>query len=366
MTTLTSFKTSENWEELTGVSSVVGEYKIQNRGSKEIYVYEGEVPNDEDSLILINLRYQGVDSVFNIQVEDASKKIWVKSPSGVSRIAIKTIPSTTLYSPISYEDAITKGLVDGVEALDKYGSNEQITPSTDPEDIIQQGGRIQYDDNGTAPIRYISSSDALDVGQTISVPGLDIDGNEVKQNAITDGQNNVLLTTPLWRQNRMENNSDENLPLNGILYCHTDPTPTNGVPATIAIRTIITQGKEQTLFAGYTVPAGKVAFLKRGEIGIGLEGGASSLSEYAVCHYESRRYGKLFKVKKEFSLMVGGNNIYTDKRVFADVIPALTDIRLTVDIVSAEMRSWGTFDLELVDEEKIPVEYLQKIGQPGY
>ena len=141
-----------------------------------------------------------------------------------------------------------------------------------------RGRLYNYDSFGTAPIQHISSSDAGDVGQTIAITGLNIDGDEIVQDAETNGQNNVILETPLWRVYRMQNTSDKGEDLAGILYCHTDASPTAGVPLAANVRAIINDGNNQTLMAIYTVPKGKVGFLWRGEVGVELEGNAVSPS----------------------------------------------------------------------------------------
>lgn len=264
------------------------------------------------------------------------------------------------------ELAVSMGRVNGFSKVDKFGVNQQITTSTDPEDIWEFGGEYNYDENGTAPIAYLSSSDALDVGMTISVQGLDINGNYIAQDIEIDGQNVVLLETPLWRVYRMQNISDTGKDLAGILYCHTDPNPTAGVPAAVSVRAIINNGNNQTLMALYTIPKGKVGFLYRGEIGVELEGSAAALAEYAHCHYASRRYGKIFTVKKAVTCIVGGgSSLYQDYRSFPDVIPALTDIKITAIEVSQTMGLFATFDILLVDQERLEPSYLAAIGQPG-
>ena len=258
--------------------------------------------------------------------------------------------------------AITMGHAPGYSKIDKFGFNPEITTSSDPEDIIEQGGRTQYDASGTAPILFWSSSSALDVGQEIEIGGNDIDGYEVVQTIISNGQNNVLLDTPLWRNWRQQNNS-QTLDIQGIGFCHTDTAPSLGVPAADAVRTIINGAKNQSLFAGYTVAKGKVGFLARGEIGVELEGNAASLAEYAHCHYESRRFGKLFKVKKSVTVFPGLP--YQDDRTFWDILPAMTDIRMVAEVVTQPMGLFATFDIMLVDQEKFSREYLLSIGQPG-
>lgn len=274
--------------------------------------------------------------------------------------------SQILSSP-NFELAVSAGLVDGLSTVDKFGRNQDVDIATAPEDVWEFGGLYNYDTFGTAPILYISSSDALDVGQTIDVQGLDITGAMVNQIATTNGQNNVTLTTPLWRVFRMVNESDVGNDLAGILYCHTDPTPTAGVPAGISVRSIIDDGNNQTLMALYTIPLGKVGFLYRGELGIGATGNAGALAENADVQYRSRRLGKVFTVKKAVNLMIGGNPIYQDERPFPDIVPDLVDIKITVESVTDDnTKTWATFDILLVDESKLEPAFLQAIGQQGY
>ena len=113
----------------------------------------------------------------------------------------------------------------------------------------------------------------------------------------------------------------------------------------------------------YTIPKGFVGFLYRGEIGASR----SISSGEARCAYYSRMYGKAFRVKKRVNLTNAGNSIYQDARSAPDIIPALTDIKLTVESVSANnMGIFGTFDIMLVAESKFSDTYLTAIGQPGY
>ena len=62
-----------------------------------------------------------------------------------------------------------------------------------------------------------------------------------------------------------------------------------------------------------------------------------------------------------------GTSTYSDKRTFPDIIPGLTDIRLTVESVSANNTGvFGTFDILELNEKWFPNRYLKAIGQPGY
>lgn len=262
----------------------------------------------------------------------------------------------------SFEHAVTMGLVPGVSTVDKFGINPLITDASDPEDVWEGGGIYTYDANGTAPIVSIASDDASD-DQLISVQGLDISGNLVLQNAILNGTTRVALTTPLWRVFRLQNDGVKNLVGNVFVYVGTGTVPTIGDPE---IRALIDNGNNQTLMALFTIPAGKVGFLYRGEAGIGATGGPSATADYAVGSYRSRRYGKVFKIKKNLTMSVNGASIFQDHRSFPDVIPALTDIKINISVVTNDLNVWATLDIMLFDEDMFPDNYLSAIGQPGY
>lgn len=269
------------------------------------------------------------------------------------------------YAPMDYADAITSGLVDGVSVVDKFGYNPEITAASAPEEIWEFSEPYNYDADSTAPISYISSSSALDVGQPISVQGLDISGYLVTQTAISNGQSVVTLDTPLYRVFRMINISQTE-DINGVLYCHTSPTVTNGVPPDISVRAIINGDNNQTLMAIYTIPRGFVGKLRRGEFMVGLEGNTGALAENTDIIYKSRRYGQLFTLKKIVKLMIGGSPVYQDLRPYPDVIPSLTDIAIIVESTTATVGASSTFHIELIEERKFPVSFLEAIGQIGY
>lgn len=256
---------------------------------------------------------------------------------------------------------VAQGRVPGYSVIDKFGVNPEITTASDPEDVWEAGGEYQF--STTDDIVSLSSSDNGD-NQDIEIQGLDVDGNEVIQTITLSGQTRVALDTALWRVYRMQNEGTTDLA--GTVYCYSGTTNTAGVPSGgSVIKAIISNGNNQTLMAIYTIPKGKVGFLYRGEIGIDWEGGAFSGSEFARMFYKSRRFGKVFKVKKSVSLITSGDSNYQDYRVRPDPVPALTDIKITVDEVSATMGAWATLDIMLVGEEKLSPEFLTAIGQPS-
>jgi hypothetical protein len=299
------------------------------------------------------------------------ESISIKDSFGTDRKLAATKNNDDLYSIMNtnlpFELSVNMGLVPNFSPLDKFGVNHNVEDDATPADIWEAGGEYVYDPVDTAPIAYVSSNDILDVGQTIEITGLDINGDEVVQSVVTTGQVVVALGTPLWRVYRMQNVSDEGLNITGMLYCHTEATPTEGVPSAANVRALIDNGHNQTLMAIYTIPKGKVGFLYRGEVGVQVSGNVGSLAEHAHMHYLSRRFGKIFTIKKSITCMVGGGSaVYQDERSFPDVIPGLTDIKLTAHEVSTDMGVFGTFDIMLVDEGFFSESYLTAIGQPGH
>jgi len=258
----------------------------------------------------------------------------------------------------SFELAVTMGQVPGYSTIDKFGENPDIDTDSAPEDIWEGGGLYTYDADGTAPIVSLASDDAADT-EPVLVQGLDIEGNEVVQVITLQGTTRTALTTPLWRVYRMSNEGTSDLA--GTVFCYTG---TGTVPSIgdSEVRAVIDNGNNQTLMCTYTIPKGKIGFLYRGELGMSR----SRSTGAAQAAYYSRRYGKVFKIKKRVDITNQGSSIFQDRRSFPDVIPALTDIRLSVESVSANNCGvFGAFDIMLVDEDKFPQSFKTAIGQPA-
>lgn len=265
---------------------------------------------------------------------------------------------------IKHNLSATMRQLEGHDSLDKFGYNPLVTTATDPEDIWEYGGIYTF--STTADIVSISSSNAGDT-QDIIILGQTADGVEVEQTATLNGQTTVSLTTPLWRVYRMENNASTGGDIAGTVYCYVGTSQTAGVPNNATdVRAIIDNGNNQTQMAIYTIPTGKVGFLCRGEVGMQFTGSVGAGNQFARIQYKSRRFGKVFKVKKTFSLLNVGSSIYQDERCYPDIIPSGTDIVITVQEVSDDMGMWATFDIELVDETKFDPTFLTAIGQRGY
>lgn len=248
-----------------------------------------------------------------------------------------------------FELAVTMGQVANYSTIDKFGLNPLVTSADGAEDVWEGGGIYTFDTFGTAPIVSLASSSASDL-VNIRVSGLDITGAYVEQTLTLTGTTRVALTTALWRVFRMENVGTSDLVGNVFCYTGTGAVPSVG---DAEVRAIITNGYNQTLMAIYTIPLGKYGFLYEGEVGVQWQSAFLTTTEYARMLYQSRRNGEVFRTKKVITCSTSGSSNFQDKRFFPDIIPPLTDIKITVDQVSSDMGAWATFDILLVDESEI-------------
>lgn len=259
--------------------------------------------------------------------------------------------------------SVKMGRLPGYSVVSKFGENPDVDTGTTPEEVWEGGGEYVYDADGTAPIAYMSSSDNADADKIITIQGLDINGALVTQNITCAGQTVANLTTPLWRVWRAFNASGDGEDLAGTLYIHIDAAPTAGVPGAGEARAIIDNGNNQTLMALYTLPAATVGFLYAGEVGLsrGQAAGAARIS------YCTRQLGKVCRVQKRVDIQVAGSSTYQYYNPFPQTIPALTDLKVTVESVTANnMGVFAAFEILQVSEDQFSTEFLTSIGQPGY
>lgn len=116
------------------------------------------------------------------------------------------------------------------KALKKFGENPGL--GTTEETVWNQGGKETYVASGSNTIDTISSSNAGDT-QDVVIEGHTDDGTGkdfVVQTATLNGQNKVVLTTPLNRSTRLYNNDSTDF--TGDIYVYEDDTLTGGVPNT--------------------------------------------------------------------------------------------------------------------------------------
>lgn len=267
-----------------------------------------------------------------------------------------------------YELEVTQWKFSWVSPIDKFWENPDIWTWTVPEDVWEWWGVYNF----TAAwwvVYSISSSDVLDTTQTIKITAYTEDSNGNRNEEIIsislNWQNKVAVNPASWddivRVIRMENESNEWGDLDWMVYLYEDDTVTWWVPDTPAkIRALINNWNNQTLMAIYTIPTWKVWFLWRWEAWISKSWWVQAEARMS---YRSRRFWKVFKIKKKIAASTSWSSNYLDKRSFPDIIPAKTDIVLRVDEVSATIWCFWTLDILLVDEDQFSDAYLTAIWQ---
>lgn len=147
-------------------------------------------------------------------------------PSADSPLVAQAMADTLF----AYGDRAT--LAAKTKSLFKFGRNRDLGTADSGNTIMTlPAGEAHETYVETNIIDTISSSSVSDVGQTIRIEGHEYVGTDKKfrvQNATINGQNKVVLGTPLARMTRMYNASDTELV--GDIYGYQDGAITAGVP----------------------------------------------------------------------------------------------------------------------------------------
>jgi hypothetical protein len=247
---------------------------------------------------------------------------------------------------------VAKGEVPGHSAIRKYGLCT-TNATTGKRDMWQYGSSSWGDQNltwttdGTATIDSISSSSAADVGIPVVVEGLDINGLEVSQVAVLNGQTRVPLTTSLWRCNRAYNASTSvTTPVIGSgtagqVYVYENTAISGGVPIdTTKIQTFFDNGNNQTLQVFWTVPADCTAYVVWSRVGLETKSAA-----FATLETWLRPYGMNFRLADSGSLATTGTSVASRTISLNTQLPGRTDIMARMDVSANSTTVSGRFDL---------------------
>lgn len=226
--------------------------------------------------------------------------------------------------------------------VNKFGENHDVDTGT-PEDLWSQGGTYVF--SSTANIDTISSSDNGDT-QDVIIEGLDVNFELVIQTITLTGQTKKVIDTDLIRVFRAFNASSTNFA--GDIYIYINgATISAGVPTTVSdIRAKIDIGDNQTLMAVYTIPAGKTGYMMNWHINMSKLVPATALT----CSVNIGEFGGVFRVQDRGAAGTEGATSYTRDFATPLILPEKTDIKITVDTVTANNTDVsGGFDIILVD-----------------
>lgn len=238
-----------------------------------------------------------------------------------------------LISGGSFDLAVARNQVPGVEEFFKFGLNSEIDTTTDPEDVWEGGGLYtgQPVHSDAAETIEIFSSDATDnlagVGaHTLRVSGLDENWDYAEEDFSMDAADGTIPTTSvsLWRRVfrvviLTAGTSGGNAGV--ITVRHT--TTTANVFSAVPIQS------NQSRIAAYTVPLGKTLYLNRIMVAMGRLSGALASATYS---FRAREEGQVYQTKKVNVITTAFADI-TDSAEFF-VFPEKTDLLFRVENVS--------------------------------
>lgn len=230
--------------------------------------------------------------------------------------------------------SVAKGDVPGHSLVFKYGRNDDIDAVSDPEDIWTYGGTYTY--NNTPSIQYISSDNPADLGQVITVQGLDENYNQLSVDVLLNGQSQTQIGTgeTFVRVFRAFNAGPTTFAGNVLIYDDTNGGVVGGIPTVLtSIKAEIRAADQQTYMALYTVPAGYTAFFMGGAISLTT---VASAGKSAQIELLTRNFGGVFRSQEIVGLVSTGSSAFSqDLNALGPFrISEKTDIRVSAKEVS--------------------------------
>jgi hypothetical protein len=240
-----------------------------------------------------------------------------------------------------FSQLVSEGAVPGYSAIEKFGENPSVSEGV-PEDVWDNGGIYVF--SSSADIDRIVSSNDSDI-QRVKIFGLDKDWNDVSQTVTLNGQAPVELNVNLVRVYRMINVGIADF--EGDVYCFVNGDVTDGVPDTADdIRAMIRAGNNQTLMCIYTIPSGKVGYMKGVYVSVSRAGQQAANVDFT---WRAREFGSVFAVKSRISCVSTGSSLWDHSYRFPLRLAEKTDVLIRCEDVSNTCAVSGGFSVLLLD-----------------
>lgn len=228
--------------------------------------------------------------------------------------AIKEVKST-------YGDDIS--ILKKSKSLTKFGRNKNVSNSELTTIMTLPSGELNETYVSTNIIDTISSDNASDT-EEITIEGHTIDGSGdftfFTQSVTLNGQNKVVLGTPLARMTRMFNNNG--VELVGTIYGYEDTAISGGVPIDgTKVHCMIAEGRQQSQKASTTISKDDYWILTEFYADV-LE----KTSAFAEIDLEVRFKDKVFRQRIEIAASSSGRAEHDFKPFF--IIPPNSDVRI--------------------------------------
>ena len=215
-------------------------------------------------------------------------------------------------------------LHDGISVIHKFGYNPDIANGSVPETIWSAGGLYPWSAFDSASTLTVVSTNASDTC-TLKISGLDENFYMFSETVTLNGTTNVTTARAFKRVYRMSYSDDA----------------VGNITAKIGATTVaqVQAGKNQTLMAVYTVPAGYEAYLFAGDASV-------NKAHDAQIGFYARLPGESFKIAHMAEVY---ENSYRYDFVAPLRITEKTDLDVRVDVVeNSNTRVTANFDLLLV------------------
>lgn len=204
--------------------------------------------------------------------------------------------------------------------LKKFGKNPSLNAST-YETIWETGGNETYVSGNN--IDTVSSSNTGD-NQSVVIEGHTISGSELSfaiQTVTLNGQNKVVLTTPLYRVSRLYN--DDTTDFAGDIYVYEDDTISGGVPTTTSKIHMKVIGSQNQSEKASTSTSNKDYLIVTS-----VFGSCSVKSANAVeFNLQVRLFGKVFRSIYTWSASSDASTVFISFQPYL-IVPPNSDIRI--------------------------------------
>ena len=154
--------------------------------------------------------------------------------------------------------AVALGNVSGITPLNKFGQSDNV--ESGERTMMPMDDAYVWPATANHGVVQVSSSASADLGQKVRIYGLAATTYLLQDEEVTldasDAQTGVDSVGSYARIFRAKTSDDAGSEMAGTVYVSkTGASLTNGVPGTADLWNLYTADAQQTLFAGYTVPA---------------------------------------------------------------------------------------------------------------
>lgn len=252
------------------------------------------------------------------------------------------------------------GWIKGGLPTNKFACSPDIDIVDCPVDIWPRKHDLTWSDVGASDIDSISSSSTSDVGNLISIYGLDANGDIATETVALNGQTRVALSRGyqhVWLMINLGSTA-----LAGVVYVYVNSAIVGGVPSdNTKIRNLIDNGDNQSVTTQFRVPRGYYMVVNHVDLSLHRSLVATHIG--AVFDFKSRGYSAAtghtsWQTKGRITLDTGGTSTWgRDYPMLCPLIPEYSDTKIQVYSTTGNSISvTGSYDFVLLKAEYINTE----------